>query len=287
MQIGYYLVRVFTVALSRLSLTMLYRLSDLGSLLLYRVFRYRHQVIKTNLRRSFPGQTNDRHDQIHRSFVRHLCDLLVETIKLATMSGVALRQMVELRDFQQLETYFVEGRSVVLMLGHMGNWELAGPAFAMAGIHRTKAIYHPLHNSVAERFMYRLRTRWSVELYAMPETLRYMLRDRQQVTATAFIADQAPPPQHARWLEFLHQDTAVFGGAEKLARRFNYPVFYMSILKPSRGRYTITPALIAANPQQMPEGTITQSFMELLEHDIRKQPEIWLWSHRRWKHQRQ
>ncbi|HYG18040.1 MAG TPA: lipid A biosynthesis acyltransferase, partial [Ohtaekwangia sp.] len=91
---------------------------------------------------------------------------------------------------------------------------------------------------------------------------------------------------NAFWTTFLNQDTAVFTGPEKLARRFDYPVVYMKITRIRRGYYDVTPELLFAHPATTDEGDISQTFTRRLEIDIQNDPVPWLWSHKRWKHTR-
>jgi KDO2-lipid IV(A) lauroyltransferase len=120
----------------------------------------------------------------------------------------------------------------------------------------------------------------------MNETLRGMVRDRKELTATAFIADQTPQPNGAYWTTFLNQDTPVFTGTEKIAQKFKYPVIYISIKRPKRGLYAMEAELLVENPEDTSENEISELHTKRLERDIVENPEIWLWTHRRWKHKR-
>jgi KDO2-lipid IV(A) lauroyltransferase len=147
-------------------------------------------------------------------------------------------------------------------------------------------IYHPLSNPYFERLIVRMRTRLGNGLYPMSDTLRGMLHDRGRLTATAFIADQSPPRHSAIWLRFLHQDTAVFSGTEKIARKLGYPVIYVHITRERRGRYRMDLHELVGDPSSTAPGEITEIHTRRLERDIQAQPELWLWTHRRWKHKR-
>jgi KDO2-lipid IV(A) lauroyltransferase len=118
----------------------------------------------------------------------------------------------------------------------------------------------------------------------MREVTRTMLKNKNMVTATAFIADQTPSPENACWVWFLNQPTPVFRGTEVLARKFNYPVIYFTIKRIKRGKYVCEAKLICAEPKLTKEGEITELHTRMLEADIKREPEIWLWSHKRWKH---
>jgi KDO2-lipid IV(A) lauroyltransferase len=88
------------------------------------------------------------------------------------------------------------------------------------------------------------------------------------------------------WLPFLNQDTPVFNGAEKLARKMNYPVVFINIKRMKRGYYEIFTEVLFENPKETADNEITETFFKKLEKEIVMAPETWLWSHRRWKHHR-
>jgi KDO2-lipid IV(A) lauroyltransferase len=120
----------------------------------------------------------------------------------------------------------------------------------------------------------------------MQETFREMVRNRDQVTTTAFIADQTPSPDNAYWTTFLNQDTPVFRGTETIARKLNFPVVYASVNRVRRGYYEISAETLFEEPANTIDGEISEAHTRKLEKDIYQQPETWLWSHRRWKHTR-
>ena len=171
-------------------------------------------------------------------------------------------------------------------MGHYGNWEWAGPSFSLHTNYQLVVIYRPLTNPYFDKMLIRMRTKFGTKITPVNQTLRDMVANRKSVTATAFIADQAATSSNSYWTTFLHQDTAVFNGPEKLAVKFNYPVVYMNIQRTKRGYYDLTPELLFSHPNETKENEILEVFTKRLEKDIINDPVIWLWSHRRWKHKR-
>ncbi len=180
-----------------------------------------------------------------------------------------------------------EHKSLVIVLGHYGNWEWAGPSFTLGTNYQLYVIYRPLTNLYFEKMLTKTRTKFGTRITPVNQTLREMVANRKNVSATAFIADQAASSANSYWTTFLNQDTSVFNGPEKIAVKFNYPVVYMNIKRPKRGFYELTPELLFDNPASTTEGEILESFTKRLEKDIIQDPVIWLWSHRRWKYKRQ
>ncbi len=282
--LGYYLLLPLIYGISVLPFRALYLISDLLELILFRVIGYRLKVVRANLRNSFPEKSTAELRRIELDFRRWFCDLMLETIKTLTITPAALERSITVEGTEVLKTYFDAGRSVILVMGHWGNWELGGARFSQLPYHKLNVIYHPLEEPHFDRLFIRMRTRLGNGLYPMKETVKCMLRDRDQVTATAFIADQTPSPQQAYWTTFLHQATPVFRGTETIAKKLDLPIIYLGIDRPHRGRYVMRFELLLDDPKGTSEGAISELHTRRLEADIRKRPAIWLWTHRRWKH---
>jgi Kdo2-lipid IVA lauroyltransferase/acyltransferase len=285
--LGYYIALPFIYGISLLPFPLLYLLSDGMYLLIYRILGYRKQVVLSNLRNSFPEKSESEIRTIASKFYKWFCDLTLETLKTLTISPEAVRERVSFDGIDILREYAHQNRSIILVLGHYGNWELAGARYSQEkDIPQLYVIYHPLENEHFDRLLYHMRTRHGTKLYKMRETSKDMLRDRNLLTATAFIADQTPAPERAYWMTFLGQDTPVFLGTETLARKLDKPVVYICITRPKRGYYRMRCETLVAAPGNTREGDITEIHTRRLEADIREHPELWLWTHRRWKHLR-
>ncbi len=282
----YYLALPFLYLVSYLPFRVLYLLSDLLYILIYKVFGYRKKVVTENLKKSFPKKTPDEIEKIRSDFYRYLCDLSLETIKTLSISPSAIKKHFKSGDLSAFEHYYKKEQSVIMVMGHLGSWEMGGAYFSLLPIHQLYVIYHPLANEHFDRLLYRMRTRSGTKLYAMKDTFRGMIKNRKEVTATAFIADQTPSPDNAHWMTFLNQDTAVFKGTETIARKLDYPVIYLSVIREKRGQYRLHSELLVEHPQELSESELTEMHTKRLEQDIINYPETWLWSHRRWKHKR-
>lgn len=285
--LGYYLALPFLYGIAVLPFPVLYFLSDLLRFVLFTVIGYRRKVVLTNLRNSFPQKSEAEILRIAADFHQWFCDLVVETLKTLTISPNVLKERVEFTGTELLRDFAAKNQSIIIVLGHFGNWELAGARYsAEVGLPQLYVIYHPLQNKHFDGLMYRMRTRLGTKLYTMRETSKAMLRDRPLNTATAFIADQTPSPERAYWMTFLEQDTPVFQGTEALSRKLDYPVVYISITRPKRGYYRMVAETLVEDPRRTKEGEITEIHTRRLERDIRNYPDLWLWTHRRWKHSR-
>ena len=147
-------------------------------------------------------------------------------------------------------------------------------------------IYHPMRNKRFNDLICGMRMRFGTRLIPMRDTFKEMAGRRNEVNATAFIADQTPSPENAYWTTFLHQETPVFWGTERIAQKLNYPIVYVTVRRVKRGYYRIHAEELFSNPKDTATGDISEAHTRKLEKDIIAQPEIWLWSHRRWKHRK-
>ncbi|MBC7485437.1 MAG: lysophospholipid acyltransferase family protein [Cytophagaceae bacterium] len=286
---AYYIALPILYLVSILPFWALYLLSDGLYIIFYYLIGYRKKVVLQNLRNSFPEKNEKEITVLSKKFYRYFCDLILESLKTLTVSREQVKKHVVFSpaSVEIFRKYYETKQSIVLVMGHMGNWELAGAGFSqLVTSPQLHILYHPLTNKKFDKLVYHMRTRLGNKLYAMNEALRGMLRDRDKITATAFIADQTPSPEGAYWTTFLHQDTPVFKGTEKLATKLNYPVLYVSVYRPERGIYRIDLEVLTDNPKNCSENEISEKHTRRLEKDIRIQPEIWLWTHKRWKHKR-
>ncbi|MFN7314016.1 MAG: lysophospholipid acyltransferase family protein [Bacteroidota bacterium] len=271
-----------------LPLFVLYRFSDVIYVLMYYVIGYRRKVVRTNLTNAFPHYSTGKIIQIEKAYYKYMVDLIFETLKLISFTP---KQLLGRMTFDEESTKLFHDRakqnkSCIMVLGHLGNWEWGGQAFGcLTNLHVT-GIYHPLSSPFFEWLTYKFRSRYATRMIPMSTVLKVMMKEQNEFRITAFIADQTPLPEHAYWVNFLNQDTPVFTGTEKLAKRFNQSVIYAGCVKNGRGRYHVTFELITDNPAEFKEEELTQIHTAMLERDIIKQPEIWLWSHKRWKHKR-
>jgi KDO2-lipid IV(A) lauroyltransferase len=263
--------------------------SDTVYYLLYYIIGYRKNIVYENLKRSFPSRDDKEINQLSREFYRYFCDLLLETFKTLTISKAAMLAHCRFdeKSLALLHKLQTEDKSVLLVLGHKGNWEWAGNSFSLCAPHQLFVIYHPLANPYFDKLMYRMRSRFGTKLIPMQESYKIMAKNKSLLSATAFIADQTPQPVHAHWMSFLNQDTPVFMGTEKIAHKMNRLVLFVSVQKTKRGYYSIViKEEDSMHPEQYAAGQLTEAHTRKLEADILREPATWLWTHRRWKHKR-
>jgi len=280
------LLRLLT-AISRLSWKNLYKLSDIFRFLIFDVIQYRKKVIIENLHNSFPEQDDGTIREIARKYYRNFTDIIFETIKLRSISKNDLFRRFEV-ETSLLDQYYEQKRNLIVVAGHLGNWEMLN-LFASAKLsYQIVVVYHELANNAFEDWFKKVRTQFGTEMVPMKDAFVKAVTPRDKPFIYILINDQSPIPEKAYWTKFLNQETGVFRGVELIARRLNAPVLYMGVLRNEwkRGFYKFYFELITESPKEEPNNKILEKQINYLEKDILKQPDNWLWSHRRWKHNR-
>jgi KDO2-lipid IV(A) lauroyltransferase len=286
--VTYYLVLPVLYFLSLLPFIILYLFSDFLYFILYYVIHYRKKVIEQNLHNSFPEKSDKEIELIRKKFYKHFCDFFIETIKMLTLSKEEMirRCKITPKTSAIYARFASEHKNVIIAMGHFGNWEWACNAFNVQAEQQLYVIYHPLSNKYFNELMHKIRTRNGAKLIAMKDTYREMIINKEELNATAFLSDQTPQPQHAYWTTFLNQDTPVFKGVEVISKKMKLPVIYSSMRKVKRGYYEMDSEVLIEDPESVDNDEVSEMYIRKLEQEIKIQPEIWLWSHKRWKHKR-
>jgi KDO2-lipid IV(A) lauroyltransferase len=286
--IAHLLSNLFLRLLAVMPWFVLHGMADLLFLLLYHIIRYRRKICWKNLTRSFPEKSSSELRAIRRRFYRHLSDLIVETAASLYFSKRRLQKMFGFSNPELMNELYAQGNHVIFITGHYNNWEWAIP-LSYTFDYRVLAVYKPIRNRHFEETFRKIRGRYGAELVPMKRTGRTLFElDREGVlTLTGMVADQRPVKQQIQyWTSFLNQDTPVFLGSEKLAKKFNAAVVFMKVRKVRRSRYLADIELITTNPSSMAEHEITERHVRILEELIREDPAYWLWTHDRWKYNR-
>ena len=278
----------FCWLIALLPLRCLYLISDLLFVLVCYLVRYRRKVVVENLRNSFPEKTEKERWQIARKFYRFMCDLFIETVKMTNIDTPQMCRRIHYSNPELFDDLYRKGKQIFFVLGHYGNWEW------LATLHRATpyqfaTLYQPLENKLFDKFFYDLRTKPGTIAIPSNSAIRAINRYRQEnrLTALGFLSDQSPHRDAIHhWTTFLNQDTPIYIGVEKLARRYNTAVLYYETRRVKRGYYEVDVTLITENAAETGEMEITNKHVQLLEETIRRNPQYWLWSHRRWKHKR-
>ncbi len=237
-----------------------------------------------NLRGAFPEKTEKEITLIARRFYRNFMHNWMEVFMCMTMSKKRVGRMMDV-DFSLLKRLYGEGKTVQLICGHQFNWELYNMVMPGNQPFPFLFVYMPLTGRAINRIILYIRGRFgavTVDATSMKADMKGWI-NRQYLIFLA--ADQRPPgPEKGFWLNFLNQPAAIIPGPAKNARQFNNAVVFANPVKTGLGRYRLELELLVEDPSGLSEAEITMIFVRRLEKAVRRQPETYLWTHKRWKH---
>jgi len=283
----FWLVYPILWLISILPFQIFYMVSDMVNVLVYRIIGYRKKTVWNNLKLVFPEKPDAELKKIQKKFYSHMCDMFLEMIKSITISEKEIKKRYEFTNLDYLRTLEAKNKSLVIMCGHYASYEwmnvlqLHGLKFHSFGI------YKKIRNRHFDDLVRKIRGRFGGTLINSYRATASIIKNEKEgkLANYAMIADQSPKMKRAHyWLHFMGIRVPVFEGSEKLARRLDMTVLYLHVEKVGRGKYSATLVPITEDAPNEPEHYITEKFIELLEKQIRKKPEYYLWTHKRWKH---
>lgn len=275
-------------ALTHLPNRILFLLADFGYFVLFRIIKYRKNIIYTNLKNSFPEKTSEEIDSIAKKFYSHMADMVVEALMFYRMTDTEIEQHLKVTGMEICEDFFKQKRGVIVLGMHYNNWEW-NAALQRKSSHQLLMIYNPVRrNKNFERLILDMRERFgglSVPVHlSARKAIEFNNSSRPGILWLA--ADQTPDKNVKFWTTFLNQETPFFSGPEKIAIKTNSPIVFLHTRKLSRGNYESNVSLMFENPAKETPEDILLAYVDRLEKIISEEPQYWLWSHRRWKHSR-
>lgn len=287
----YYLIYGLCYTVSLLPLRVLYLLSDFFFLIVFHLVKYRRKLVAKHLADSFPQILAEEREYVERDFYHWFCDYLVESIKLISMSERQMKRRLVFKGTDVVDQVVGEGQSCAVYLGHYGNWEwVTSLPLWVTPKAQCGQIYHAIENPQFDRLFLRLRQRFGAVCIPMAETLRRIIKYRQEgrPVVIGYIGDQVPFWNNIHhWCQFLNHDTPVLTGTERLTRQTGHAAFYLDVRRISRGYYEAEFQLISREPKKMAEYELTDEYFRRLEASIRRDPACYLWTHNRWKRTRE
>ncbi|MGO1244718.1 MAG: lysophospholipid acyltransferase family protein [Sphingobacterium sp.] len=281
--IVYRLVYVAIYMVSLLPMALLYAMASLTFFFVYQIVGYRKEVVIQNIARSFPEQQYGEVQAIVKKFYVCFVSYFAEMIKGVSVDAKILNEKIVFENLELVDLYIKSGRNVIVALGHCGNWEVLN--FLPHKIqHDVYAIYKPLSSRLVNDLMIKVRSRFGMKLLADKYATRHILTQKAFPAVYLFLADQSPRIKEEEYkFKLLNQETYMFSGMEKLARKSEAAVIYLHITLISKGNYKVSCTPINAKAESTKKGEITKKYVELLTENIKEEPYGWLWTHKRWK----
>lgn len=264
----------------------LYLKSSVLYFLAYRVFGYRKKTVKENLKLVFPEKTDLEIKRIAKSFYKHLCDLIFETIKTLSISEQKLKKRYHYTNLELLDRYYEQNRSILVLCGHYANWEWSG-ILGRQMKYQGFGVYKKLDNPYFDKLVRKIRGKFGPIMVSNKQIAKTLYKYSKQgkPSITLLVADQTPKLGAFKYRDtFMGIDVPIFTGTEELAKMLDFSCLYLQVKKIKRGYYEATFIPLADTPKEFADFKITRSFLDRLEQQIHEQPDFYLWSHKRWKH---
>jgi KDO2-lipid IV(A) lauroyltransferase len=276
----------FIYLLSRLPMRVLYALSDFFFFLMYNVIGYRKKVVLENLKLAFPKKSEEERKKIAKDFFKHLTDLIMESVKAFSISEKEISKRYTYKNPELVNNFTKQGRSIALVAAHQANWEwsISLPLVLDGNV---SGAYTKLGNPYFEKVVRSSREKYGIIGYKTSETVKGMQKNFAEKTQGLYIllSDQSPQLHKTfYWNEFFGIQVPMHTGAEMLAKRFDLVVINYITRKVKRGYYETEFQLITDTPKEFEDYQITDKYTRLTENNIKQQPALYLWSHKRFKH---
>lgn len=282
----YILVFPILWLISLLPFRILYLFSDVLAFILYYLIGYRKKVVLHNLTLSFPEKSPQELEKIRKKFYRHLTDVFMEIIKTITLSEKAIKKHFVFENVDQINEFGAKNKSIIMLGGHYANWEWI-VHLEKHVVHRTTGVYTKIGNKYFDKMMIKNRGKFGGMLIQSNRTYLELDRNHKKglLTLNGLVSDQSPQLSRAKyWRDFMGVHVPIHTGAENIAKKLDFAVFFYEIKKVKRGYYTCNFKLLSENPREHADYEITDKYLEVLEEQIRSQPEYYFWTHNRFKH---
>ncbi|HLS30601.1 MAG TPA: lysophospholipid acyltransferase family protein [Flavobacteriaceae bacterium] len=286
-RLAYLLTYPILWGISKLPYRVFYAVSDIAFFLVYYIVGYRKKVVEQNLTMAFPEKSKDEIHQIRKDFYHHFCDLFLEMTKSISFSEDEMVRRFVLQNPQELKRIESLQKSHIFMMGHYNSYEWVTALNLQGMKYKPYGIYKKIKNPYFDKMIRKTREKFGVEMLDKDEVIRQMIADKQnqKLCNYGMIADQAPKGGRSKyWRPFLGHRVPVFIGSEVAAKKLDLSVSYLKIEKVKRGYYQGEIISLTDKPKKLKDYQITDMYIEQLENQIKKDPQYYLWTHKRWKH---
>lgn len=256
------------------------------SWLLRKIFKYRHSIVQSNLRNSFPNKTESERAFIEKSFYRNFTDTLLESFMLFSISKNNLKRRMKLVNPEVFQRLNKQNKGAIIIGAHYNNWEWMALSLSLYAEQDVYSVYKPLNNTLLNSLIKKARSRFGAKIIPMKSFAKTVLQNKYKATLNIMLADQSPHKSKLDfYCSFLNQDTPVYLGPEKLVKAANLELLFAEVQRVKRGFYELKIVSLTDQITEMKHGA-THAHVKHLEKLIQSNPHSWLWSHKRWKHSR-
>ena len=276
-------------ALRRLSVR---RAGDIGEWigrLIYSPFGVRREVVERQVRAAFPGLGETEVLRIARESFGNLGRTTIETAVLPTKPNEAVLELFDIVDnWEIIEQSLARGKGLLLVSGHLGNWELAGSYIAARGL-RMEAVARRMQNPLFDQYLTETREQVGMHVIHDADAVRRVPRVVRGGGVVGFLIDQGAVGLASTWVPFFGRYAKTPRGPAVFALRLDAPVVFTCAVREPDGKYSMRfeeVVVARTGDRERDVDAIVSAYTSTLERWVRRYPEQYFWQHRRWKHQR-
>jgi KDO2-lipid IV(A) lauroyltransferase len=248
----------------------------------------RRRIARDNLRRAMPdARSGPELRRLVREVFVHIGLTAVETLWMRRrVTRRTIEQRFPVEGIGELRSALAAGRGVIAFTPHLGNWELFGACMAVR-LGQLNALARPVNNPGVRRYTTRLRRQFGIEVLSTRKGVRPMIRALRRGETLAVLIDQHVNRAFVP-ATFFGRPAATTAVVAALALRLDAPVVASYSVRQGhsfrhRGQIEGPIELVRTGDREADVLANTQRFNDLLEQAVRRHPEQWLWTHRRWK----
>lgn len=273
--------------ISVLPMRILFIISDVIYVIIYYIIGYRKKIVRHNLKLCFPEKSDKELLDLEKKSYQHFIDVFMELIKSFTITEKEMSKRLSITNPELLDSYFDKNKSVIFLSGHYANWEWVSFIVERSLKYNMSVVYKQLSNPYFDKIIKKTRIKFGVKFVPTKEFYPEILTNlkNNKIQAYGFLADQNPRWEKIKyWGNFMGVEVPIIVGPETIARKLDLPVFYFQTERVKRGVYQSTFILLEEEPKKAPLYQLTNKYMGELEKQIRKAPEFYFWTHRRFRH---
>ena len=286
--LAYLLIYPLIWCISRLPFPLLYLLSDGIYILVYHIIGYRKKTVRENIAIAFPNKSKADRIVIEKKSYHHLCDMFLEMIKTMSISRKEIDKRFSYTNLEVYTNLEKKGKSIAVLIPHYASYEWVISMNHIIGF-KGYAIYKRINNPYFDQLVRTIRSRFKAYLITTKETKKIIEANAKKgiLSVYGFASDQTPRwGENLYWHHFMGIETPIHIGAESLAKMYDMNMVYLRVNKVKRGYYEGTFEVLTDNVSAVPDYKISEYFMAKVEEQIHERPELYMWTHKRWKHKR-
>jgi KDO2-lipid IV(A) lauroyltransferase len=254
----------------------------------YKPLGIRRDVVEQQIAAAFPGLGERGVRRIARGAYEHLGRASIEAAILPRLGRDAVLDLFEGSNFAVVDEAIRHRRGLILVTGHLGNWELAGAYIAARGV-PIDAIARRMKNPLFDRYLTDTRSRIGMRVVHDADAVRQTPRALREGRAVAFLADQGVLGLASTFVPFFGRPAKTPRGPAVFALRLGVPIVFGTAVRQPSGKYRLIfePVDVEHTDDRDKDiDAIVARYTATLERWVRRYPEQYFWHHRRWKHQR-